>query len=201
MNILRGGDGMEEEWRDIEGFEGLYQISNMGRIKSLARYSSQGHWLPERILSIAHAISGYTDVSLYKNGQRFHKKPHRLVAEAFIPNPENLPEVDHKDTNKDNNCVDNLRWCTHAGNYENKLTRKRLSDDRIGKKLPEKQRLKLCKPINVIKDGKIIYTFESFAQMDKQSKEIFGITLWNVYARQVIRGKLESYHGFTFSYA
>ena len=109
---------MNEIWKDIEGFEGYYQISNLGRVKSLPRLSIQNHLIPEKILKTCKAQAGYLEVSLYIDGKRYHKKPHKLVADAFIPNPDNLPEVDHINTDKNNNCVDNLRWCTHIGNYE-----------------------------------------------------------------------------------
>ena len=192
---------MEEVWKDIEGFEGLYQISNLGRVKSLERYSAQKHLIEEKILKTCHAQAGYVDVSLYKDGKRYHKKPHKLVADAFIPNPNNLPEVDHMDTNKDNNCVDNLRWVTHSENHLNPLTVDLKRKTHLGKKKSQEQIEKQSIRINVLENGNVIHTFKSFAEMDKTSKDIFGVTLWNVYARRVIRGKMESYHGYTFEIA
>ena len=189
---------MDEVWKDIDGFYGLYQISNYGNVKSLARYTAQNHWIDEKILNINHSQGGYCDVSLYKNGKRYHRKLHRLVAEAFIPNPNNLPEVDHIDTNKDNNRVDNLRWCTHSENHLNPITVELKRKLNIGKKMSEEQRKKQCRPISVFKDGEFVYTFESCAEMDKLSKEILGIKLWSVYATKVINGEMPTYHGFTF---
>lgn len=97
---------MEEIWKDIEGYEGLYQVSNMGRVKSLRRN-----------IILREGISrGYSVLNLSKNGNPLTKKVHRLVATAFIPNPNNYPIVNHKDENRTNNCVDNLEWCTQEYN-------------------------------------------------------------------------------------
>lgn len=189
---------MEEEWRDIKGYEGLYQISNKGKIKSLERLSPQKHLIPEKILNTCHAEAGYVDVSLYKDGKRMHKKPHKLVAEAFIPNPDNLPEVDHIDANKDNNCVENLRWVTHKENCIHPLRRELLRKINLGKKMTPEQIAKQSIQITVLKDNIPIHTFKSYKDMDENSKDIFGFTLWNVYARKVLRGEMLDYHGYTF---
>lgn len=118
-----------EVWKDIEGYEGLYQVSNEGRIKSLAREwvagdrnSKQYH--DEMIMKQSCDDRGYKMVCLSKDGGRITKKVHKLVALAFIENPDNLPQVNHKDENKENNFVfinedgsvdlekSNLEWCT-----------------------------------------------------------------------------------------
>lgn len=190
-----------EIWKDIEGYEGMYQVSNYGRVKNLERYSAQNHLLPEKLLSITHAAWGYCDVSLYKNGVREHKKPHRLVAEAFIPNPDNLPEVDHIDTNKDNNRADNLRWCTHQENHMNPLTRKLKHDINVGKKLTPEAIEKLSKKVEMYKDGILVHTFSSFADILRTSEELLGEKLWPHYARHVIQGKRKDYKGYIFKLA
>ena len=89
---------MQEVWKDIKGYEGLYQISNTGKVKGLKR---------NKVLKPILQRSGYYYVDL----QRKRRLVHRLVAEAFIDNPDNLPEVNHKDENKLNNSVENLEWC------------------------------------------------------------------------------------------
>ena len=190
---------MNEEWRDVVGFEGLYKISNLGVVKSVQRLSLQNHIIYEKIIKPHPNNSGYLDVSLYKDGKRIHKKIHRMVAEAFIPNPNNLPEVDHIDADKNNNCVDNLHWVTHSENHLNPLTVKLKSEINKGKIISEERRQKISKRINVFKDGILLHTFNSYKDLDVNSKKLFGVTLWNVYARKVINGIMDSYHGYTFT--
>ena len=114
---------MREEWKDITGYEGLYQVSNTGKVKSLERTiwnSGRGCYrtVPERILKAKSNCNGYITVQLYKEGKKKYCRINRLVAIAFIPNPDNLPEVNHKDKIRTNNCVQNLEWCTKQYNIE-----------------------------------------------------------------------------------
>lgn len=102
---------MKEIWKDIPNYEGLYQVSNLGRVKSF-RKSTKHYWQDEYILKPSHANNGYCQVTLYDNTVRHKFLVHRLVAEAFIPNPKNLPQVNHKDENPYNNEARNLEWCT-----------------------------------------------------------------------------------------
>jgi hypothetical protein len=103
---------MEEIWKDIEGYEGLYQVSNLGRVKSL-----QSRWeRREKVLRINNLEKKYIQLSLHKLGNKKNMYVHRLVAKAFIPNELNALEVNHKDGNKSNNNVNNLEWCTHLEN-------------------------------------------------------------------------------------
>ena len=101
-----------EIWKDIEGYEGLYQVSNLGRVKSLKVSKIKS----ERIRKSYQQSSGYISIVLCKNGKVTNHKIHRLVANAFIDNPDNLPEVNHMDEDKTNNCVDNLEWCDSSYN-------------------------------------------------------------------------------------
>lgn len=106
---------IEEIWKDIDGLEGCYQISNFGRVKSLARYDYSTRYIKEKIMKPSKDKDGYLIIGL--QCARKHKKQktyriHQMVAKAFIPNPFNLPEINHKDEDKTNNHVDNLEWCT-----------------------------------------------------------------------------------------
>ena len=121
---------MNGEWRDIEGYEGLYQVSNLGRVRSL---NCRGHKGCIGILTPRLDGKGYEMVALYKEGKARNTKIHRLVAQAFIPNPNNYPQVNHKDENKTNNDVKNLEWCTNEYNH-NYGTR----NERVGKSLSKK---------------------------------------------------------------
>lgn len=111
---------MDEIWKDIKGYEGLYQVSNLGNVKSLARVVPHkitgSRTIPEKILKPNSDDVGYLYVSLSKDGKKKNPKIHRLVAEAFIPNPKNLPQVNHIDENKLNNRVTNLEWSTSLDN-------------------------------------------------------------------------------------
>lgn len=117
---------MEEIWKDIKGYEGLYQVSNLGRVKSLKRivFSKLGkqQTIYERILKNKVHKNGYLEVNLNSNGIPKTTKVHRLVAEAFIPNNNNYKEINHKDENKSNNIVENLEWCSslYNANYGNR---------------------------------------------------------------------------------
>ena len=100
-----------EEWRDIKGYEGLYQVSNLGRVKSLARKTNNQYGKKERLMTQKLDKDGYKRVGLNKNGKQIYYGVHRLVAQAFISNPNNYPQINHKDEDKSNNKVDNLEWC------------------------------------------------------------------------------------------
>lgn len=104
-----------EIWRDIKGYDGLYQVSNEGRIKSIKK---------RKILSLFANHKGYLQTCLYKNGEKKGFLVHRLVAEAFIQNPQNLTQVNHKDENKTNNSVENLEWCTNDYNINYSQSKK-----------------------------------------------------------------------------
>jgi hypothetical protein len=113
-----------EIWQDIKGYEDLYQISNLGRVKSMSRWVTNGDnqykYIHETIrkIQINKLRYGYCEISLYKCSHAKRFKIHRLVAEAFIDNPNNKLEVNHKDGIKLNNCVDNLEWVTSKENKE-----------------------------------------------------------------------------------
>lgn len=107
-----------EEWRDIKGYEGIYQVSNLGRIKVLDHLVNAVHGSKRMIKGKIHKICEGSKSCNYLtvNLQHHPKLVHRLVAEAFIPNPNSYTEINHKDENTYNNCVDNLEWCTREYN-------------------------------------------------------------------------------------
>ena len=104
----------KEIWREIAGYEGLYEISNMGRVKSM-NYKHTGK---AKVLKLTPNNKGYLMVGLHKNGKSKTCRVHRLVAQAFIPNPDNLPQVNHKNEIKTDNRAENLEMCTLQYNHE-----------------------------------------------------------------------------------
>lgn len=100
-------------WKDIKGYEGLYKINNVGDVLSIAR---KGNWRGNHLLVPSNDGHGYRQVNICKNGKLKSVKVHRLVAEAFIPNPHGYREVNHIDENKWNCEVTNLEWCTRTYN-------------------------------------------------------------------------------------
>lgn len=158
-------DNEEEIWKDIEGYEGLYQISNFGRVKSLKR----------NILLRYGSCKGYHNVSLSKNGIIKTFTVHRLVAKHFISNPENKTIIDHIDTNIHNNNVKNLRWVTSKENCNNPITIKKQSirmkgfrhsdaskekirQKAIGRKWSIEDKLKVSKKVICVETGTIYYS-------------------------------------------
>ena len=109
---------MEEVWKDVKGFDGIYQVSNLGNIRSVKLMKPRPIW------------NGYMQISFYKDGIEYHRLVHRVVAEAFLENSENLPQVNHKDENKKNNRADNLEWCTRNYNKNYGTGNKRSAEKR-----------------------------------------------------------------------
>lgn len=107
-----------EIWKDIKGYEGKYQVSNLGYVKSLMMWTGDRYIRRDKILRGLLNKNGYLYVSLSKDGKVERFKVNRLVAEAFIDNPYNLPITNHKDGNKLNNVTDNLEWCTYSDNLK-----------------------------------------------------------------------------------
>ena len=135
---------MEESWKPVVGFEGLYEVSNLGEIRSLAR---PGAW-STRILKQKTTQKGYREVKLFKGGKRHYFRVHRIVAEAFVPNPKKLEFINHKDERKSNNEASNLEWCSTEYNnrYGTRISRAAASRSRA---------------VVGMKRGEIVYEFAS----------------------------------------
>lgn len=173
---------MEEIFKDIEGYEGYYQISNLGRVKSLGKGNSNNS--KEKILILGKDGGGYAKTTLYKDGKQKIFKVHRLVAKAFIPNPNNLPCVNHRDENKNNNCVDNLEWCTieYNNNYGTRKAR-----------IAEKESKQV---IQLSLDGKTeIAKFPSTNEVQRQ------LGFLQSHVSQCCNGKRKTSYGFRWEYA
>ena len=122
------------EWKPVVGFEGLYEVSDNGLIKSLARTRGNGILYKEKLLKQQCQWTGYMQVQLYRSDGSFgYYKVHRIVAEAFIPNPDNKPQVNHKNGIKNDNHVENLEWVTSNENHRHAF-------DELGKKSSKTQK-------------------------------------------------------------
>lgn len=178
---------MTEIWRDIKDYEGLYQVSNFGSVKSL----NYNHTGKEKILSTGKVSGGYLSVQLYKNGKGKMYSVHRLVAQAFIPNPLNLPQVNHKDENPSNNHVDNLEWCDqkYNNNYGTRL--QKVSDIFKGK-----NNTVHSKPVLQIdiETNEVIKEWPSMGEVERQ----LGIFYQNISC--CCRGKYKQAGGYKWKY-
>lgn len=141
-----------EEWRPINGYEGLYEVSDWGNVRSLdhtvIQRNFKGRYVEThykgKILTHGRGRKNYMRMTLCKNNVTERKWLHRLVAEAFIPNPSNKPFIDHRDGNPQNNNVENLQWVTTKENNNNPITLERLRESKIGCKNRETKKVARC---------------------------------------------------------
>lgn len=181
----------EEIWRDIEGYEGLYMVSNMGKVKSL-NYGNTGQ---EKNLKLIKDKDCYLQVHLCKNRKLNTFKVHRLVAAAFIPNPENKPCIDHVNTIRDDNRAINLRWCTAKENNNNPISRKRhINKSPVVGKIG-KDNYNSKKVYQYSLDDKLIRKW--YSMMDVQRELGFSYSAIS----QCCSGKLKTAYGFVWKYA
>lgn len=203
-----------EVWKDVKGYEGLYQVSNLGRVKSLKRQRnanlmySKTATVPERILKYG-VSQGYLAVTLAKNKVNTKIRVHKLVAINFIPNPENKPYINHKDGNKHNNAVDNLEWatpkentkhaidyglincmCTFEGHRHTEETKKRMRESR---KWGSSKYHRVISQYT--KDGKFIKEWNGFVEIEK----VLGYDRRNL--QSCCKNKIPSAYGYIWRYA
>lgn len=170
-----------EEWKDIEGYEGLYQVSNYGRVKSL--------WFGrEKILKGGKNARGYLVVGLWKDGKRVMKKVHRLVAEAFLENPQNLLEVNHKDEDKTNNSVSNLEFCDRKYN-NNYGTRTEKCAEKLRNNPKRSKRVDQIDKVT----GEVVRQWESTKEASRNGYDQGAVS-------HCARGELKTFKGYIWKY-
>lgn len=172
---------MIEIWKDVKGYEGKYQISSNGFVKSL----NFNHTGKEKRLKNKINRKGYCYVTLYQDGKQSYPGIHRLVAETFLPNPNNLEQVNHIDGNKKNNNVENLEWCTNLENMKH-ADRTGLSNHRGTARAVEQLDL----------NGNTINKFETLADAGK----FLGIKGKPTGISKVIRGERNTAYGYKWRY-
>ena len=192
-----------EIWKDIEGFEGLYQVSNMGRVKSLERIKWNGRdycKIPERIRKPQNNGNGYLYVMLWKDGKGKKYLVHRLVASVFCENPHGYTEVNHLDECKTNNCADNLEWCSRQYNltYNGRAKKvgKKAGEKLRGRKQSEECIKKRSKPVYSINKVSGLITYWNSA---KEASRALGINYGNI--STCCKGKRNSAGGFYWMFA
>ena len=187
---------LNEIWKDIAGYDGLYQVSSFGRVKSLDRIDSENHFRKGQIMKQKMTKGpgrgvGYMRVGL-RNGKRQKEYlVHRLVAIAFIPNPYNLPQINHKDGNRSNNCVDNLEWCDAKYNINYGDRGKKVSKALNGQKRPQAWIPVLAYNL----DGSLAERYDSV----KEAGESVKLNPTNITA--CCRGKQSTAGGYKWKYA
>ena len=182
---------MQETWKDVKGFEGLYRVSNFGRVLSL-NYRNCGY---SKLLTPKCNNSKRLWVELSKNNVKKQFLIHRLVAIAFIPNPNEYPQINHIDENPQNNRVDNLEWCTQEYNIKYYLER-HTPEERISKRYSEKYKQRNNMKVNQYTlNGVLVKTWDNSRQVciDK------GWSDWSI--SECCRNKRKTAYGFIWQYA
>lgn len=172
---------MNEEWRDIQGYEGFYQVSNLGRVKSLDRFDGFQNNVKGKILKKYISETGYERACLSKNNKTKKFQVHRLVATAFIPNPDNKPQVNHIDECRSNNNFENLEWCT--AQYNSKYGSR-----------PNKISALKSKPIISISSSGLMRYFKSITAASKS----LNVNFQNI--SSVIKGRRKHAGGYYFKF-
>lgn len=183
-----------EEWKDVVGYEGLYEVSNLGNVRSVDKYIPFNGTISLRkgIVLKQGIVQGYKQVVLCKHGKTKNYRVHRLVAQTFIPNPDNLPEINHKDEDKTNNRVDNLEFCTYKYNSNYGKCKQKISKALKGKLI---NRTDQSKPIlQFTKKGEFVAEYPSQKEAERQT----GVNSGNI---SLCCGcKLKSAGGYKWQY-
>ena len=156
---------MNENWKPVKGFEEFYEVSSLGRVRSLC-FLGYRRKAP-KILKPCKDRGGYLMVNLCKNGKLITKKVHRLVAEAFLPNPLNLPQINHRNELKDDNRLENLEWCTAKYNANFGTRNERVAKAMKGKHVNRPDQSKRVLQFDL--EGNLVRTWPSLMEVSRQT--------------------------------
>lgn len=178
----------KEEWKDVKGYEGAYKVSNLGNVMSCDRYvrvcGGGKRLVPSIVLKPFRSTGGYLEVNLWKNNKMKTAMVHRIVAKAFLENINDLPEVNHKDENKENNCVENLEWCTSKYNANYGTRNQRMTEK------------KSVKPVLMLdKNGNLIKRYKSLGEATRDT----GFDMSAII--RVCKGRQKTSMGYKWAYA
>lgn len=191
---------MKEVWKDIKGYQGLYQISNLGNVKSLDRKvnakNNKKRLIKGTFLKLRFNNRNYNIVSLYKNNIQEVRFIHRLVAETFIPNPENKPEVNHIDGDKQNNKIDNLEWCTRTENNKHawKTGLNKVSDNQKKAAAQSAKKRFSKKIIQYDLKGNFIKEWDSMSEAQRQ------LNIWHESIGKCCKGEIKTSGKYIWRY-
>lgn len=194
-DIGKQAEAKIKQWLPVVGYEGIYEVSLDGYVRSIPRvcrskFGSERS-VPQSLLKIHEFDSGYCYVVLSRSGRSKNVLLHRIVAEAFIPNPENKPAVNHIDLNKRNNCVSNLEWVTNSENTNHSIARgtiKISSQDHM-KRMGIIRGKQLSKPIRCIETGREYVSIKQCAE---------SMNIKTSYLYEYVSGNIKSCHGYHF---
>lgn len=174
---------MVEVFKDVKGYIGLYQVSNLGNVKGLKN---------NKLLSQKTSKCGYKEVNLFKDRKGKSITVHRLVAQTFIPNPDNKPQVNHIDGNKENNTVSNLEWITNYDNMQHSIRTGLRDNKKIGELVKEKRGKKV---MQYDLDGNFIKCWNSVREVADE------LNIDRHTIRKVCKGETKQTHNYIFFYA
>ena len=182
-----------EIWKDVVGYDGRYQVSDKGNVRSVARKDSIGRKCGGRMLKPTYDKDGYLRVNLCKNGKQKTRFIHRLVAGAFIPNPNGYSEINHRDENKVNNYANNLEWCTREHNVNHGTLIERSAQARSKK----------VKATNI--ETNEVITFNSTVEAGRKGYDQGGVTkacrgVYKGRAGKLVGGDGRTYRGYKWEY-
>lgn len=197
---------MKEIWRKVKGYEELLIVSNIGNVKRLGWTNKAGNYVLEKDKAISTHHTGYRYIVINFEGKQKFLLVHRLVAEAFIPNPDNLSEVNHQDLNKSNNSINNLEWCSRQENVDHAVAK---GARKVNTNKPNINKTRVNKPKSYAPTNPGGIPKKPIVAIDAEGNETTyesanacarAIDGFSTNIAKCLKGKLRTYKGYTFKY-